>query len=334
MFHLVSAIALASLFIVLLYLRYIFQNWRKRILTRLVRISKIVDTRLGPVEYVLIGKGPVLVPVHGGPGGFDQGLFVLQGWVERGFSVLTFSRPGYLRTPLSSGKTIEEQADLIAALLDSMKVEKAAILGASAGGPAALQFALSYPNRIWALVMLCAVSHKYIARESKSIGLIQRLLSNPTLLDIGSWLFDMIAKYKPGLSLRLMFRENTTMNAAQMNDTIRAIVSIHDQVAWYHGLIRATCPLTERKVGLENDLEQLVNVPNYPLEKIDCPTLVVHGTADADVLMSHAKFVTSSVSNAESYILENVGHVIWLGEHLDEMNNRMLDFLTKNAPAR
>jgi pimeloyl-ACP methyl ester carboxylesterase len=117
-----------------------------------------------------------------------------------------------------------------------------------------------------------------------------------------------------------------------MNETIRAIVLIHDQVAWYHGLIRATCPLTERKIGLENDLEQLVSVPVYPLESIICPTLVVHGTADADVLMSHAEFVTSNVPNAESYILDNVGHVIWLGDHLDEMNNKMLSFLTKHSP--
>jgi pimeloyl-ACP methyl ester carboxylesterase len=333
MFLLVSIIALASLFIILLYLRNEFRDWRSRILSRLERISKIANTRMGPVEYVLIGKGPVLVPVHGGPGGFDQGLFVLQGWGERGFSILTFSRPGYLRTPLDSGKTIEEQADLIVALLDSLNIESGAILGASAGGPVSLQFALRYPSRIWALVMLCAISHNYVARESRSIGLIQRLLSNPTLLDIGSWLFDMIAKYKPALSLRLMFRENTTLNPAQMDAAIEEIVKTPGQVAWYHGLIRATCPLTERKAGLENDLIQLSMVPRYPLENIDCPVLVVHGTADADVLMSHAEFVTSTVPNTESYILKNVGHVIWLGDHLEDMNNKMLEFLNEHAPS-
>ena len=331
MFVVVCTIALANGLVILLYLRKVFRDWRKRILSRLERISKIADTKAGPVEYVLIGKGPVLVPVHGGPGGFDQGLFVLTGWIERGFSILTFSRPGYLRTPITSGKTFEEQADLIEALLDSLNIEKAAILGASAGGPPSLLFALRHPDRIWALVMLCAVSHTYVPRESRSIGLIQRLLSNPTLLDIGSWLFDMIAKYKPALSLRLMFRENTTLTSVQMNETIREIVSDPEQVAWYHGLIRATCPLTERKVGLENDLEQLSVISNYPLEKIECPTLVVQGTADADVLMSHAENVTSKVPKSELYSLENVGHVIWLGKHLENMNIRLTKFLKHYA---
>ena len=33
------------------------------------------------------------------------------------------------------------------------------------------------------------------------------------------------------------------------------------------------------------------------------------------------------------FILENVGHVIWLGEHLEEMKNRMRNFFIKHAPA-
>jgi pimeloyl-ACP methyl ester carboxylesterase len=328
-----SIVALLSLIIILAYLRNSFRAWRKRILSRLERISKIIDTRMGPVEYVLLGKGPILIPVHGGPGGFDQGLFVMQGWVERGFSILNFSRPGYLRTPLSSGKTMEDQADLIAALMDALDLQKGAILGVSAGGPIALQFALLHPDRIWALIMLSAISHQYVPRKSKSIGLIQRLLSNPTLLDIGSWLFDMIAKYKPALSLRLMFRENTTLNQAQMKQTIRAIISIHNQVAWYHGLIRATCPLTERKIGLENDLIKLSTIPRYPIENIECPTLVIHGKADADVLMSHAEFVTTTVPNVESYILDKGGHVIWLGDHLEGMNEKMFNFLKEHIPS-
>ena len=36
------------------------------------------------------------------------------------------SRPGYGRTPLSSGKTHEEAADLMAALLDELKIDDSA----------------------------------------------------------------------------------------------------------------------------------------------------------------------------------------------------------------
>ena len=57
------------------------------------------------------------------------------------------SRPGYGRTPLSSGKTSEEAADLMAALLDELNLEKVIAFSISGGGPTALNFALRHPNR-------------------------------------------------------------------------------------------------------------------------------------------------------------------------------------------
>ncbi|TFG27957.1 hypothetical protein EU528_11965 [Candidatus Thorarchaeota archaeon] len=48
---------------------------------------------------------------------------------------MTVSRPGYLRTPISTGVAFENQADAIAALLDELDIPQAAVLGASAGTP-------------------------------------------------------------------------------------------------------------------------------------------------------------------------------------------------------
>ena len=38
----------------------------------------IVETARGPIEYVDIGKGPVVIPIHGAMGGYDQSLFLAQ----------------------------------------------------------------------------------------------------------------------------------------------------------------------------------------------------------------------------------------------------------------
>ena len=43
--------------------------------------------------------------------------------LDAGIGVITPSRPGYGRTPLSSGKTSAEAADLLAALLDELKID-------------------------------------------------------------------------------------------------------------------------------------------------------------------------------------------------------------------
>jgi pimeloyl-ACP methyl ester carboxylesterase len=118
-----------------------FRRWKRNLLLTLKKNGTVIETKVGPVEYALIGDGPVIVSVHGALGGYDQGLYAIKEYANLGFSILSLSRPGYLQTPLSTGKSFEEQADAIVALLDSLNIQKVAMVGSSAGGPAALHFA-------------------------------------------------------------------------------------------------------------------------------------------------------------------------------------------------
>ncbi|WP_220199722.1 alpha/beta fold hydrolase [Ktedonospora formicarum] len=120
---------------------------------------RTVTTVRGPVQYDLYGtQGPVVLSLHAGLGGADQGRLFASFLQEKEFRILSPSRPGYLGTPLSSGKTLEEQADLFAALLDTLKIKKVGILSASAAGPVAYAFAERYPQRVWGLVAIDNVS--------------------------------------------------------------------------------------------------------------------------------------------------------------------------------
>ena len=70
----------------------------------------VVQTKAGPVEYTLLGQGPVVLRLTGSmvdsqSSGGNEAL------LAAGFSVLTPSRPGYGKTPLSTGKTAPEAAD-------------------------------------------------------------------------------------------------------------------------------------------------------------------------------------------------------------------------------
>ena len=60
--------------------------------------------------------------VHGGLGGADQGRLIADWLAGEGYRILSPSRPGYLGTPLASGATVEEQADLLAALHDTLEI--------------------------------------------------------------------------------------------------------------------------------------------------------------------------------------------------------------------
>ena len=61
-----SLVLLAAL-VVWIYIS--FRGWKKNLLTSLNENSKVVTTSLGEIEYVLKGSGPVLLVLHGAPGG-------------------------------------------------------------------------------------------------------------------------------------------------------------------------------------------------------------------------------------------------------------------------
>ncbi len=135
------AVLVAALLIVAWFLA-----WRGAKLRYLRANSLVADTSRGPVEYARRGDGPVVLVLHGGLGGWDQALFLGQDMgAEACFTVLAPSRVGYLRTPLSTGATPEEGADAMAALMDSLGMGEAAVIGVSAGGPTALAMALHHP---------------------------------------------------------------------------------------------------------------------------------------------------------------------------------------------
>jgi len=323
---------LAILFTVLLFVWIIitFRRWKRILLSNLLRNSEVVTTSAGEIEYVLKGNGPVILMLHGGPGGYDQGLLEQDLWINEGFSYLSISRPGYLRTPLSTGETFEQQADAIAALLDTLGIAGVAILGASAGGPTAIHFALRYPDRVKTLVLVAAVSQEYIVDASQTDSLLGRIFVSGTMADVGVWIFDILTRRWPSFSLKTMFKEIVDLESEELNAYVKQVMSIPEQVTWLKRFLQTACPMSPRMVGLDNDLKQLERVSFTNLKDIRSPTLVIHGTADKDVSFANAEFSASSIPNARLIRLEGIGHLVWLGEHVSQMNSELVDFV-KNS---
>ena len=323
---------IAIVFTVLLFVWIVitFRRWKRILLSVLYRNSKVVNTSAGEIEYALKGSGPVILLLHGGPGGYDQSLLDMEMWINEGFSLLAISRPGYLRTPLSTGETFEQQADAIDALLSALGITEVAIIGASAGGPPAIHFALRYPDRVKALVLMAAVSQQYTVDESQTKSLLGRIFLSGFMADIGVWIFDIVTRRWPALSMKESFKETVNLEPEKMNTYIEQVMLNPEQVSWYKRFIQTTCPLTSRLAGLNNDLKQLQKVSFSNLKDIRSPTLVIHGTVDKDVSFSNAEFSVSSIPNAKLYRLDNIGHVLWLGEHVSQMNSELVDFLKKS----
>jgi pimeloyl-ACP methyl ester carboxylesterase len=105
--------------------------------------------------YQVRGAGPAVLLIHGtGP---DSGCKdALAEILSRDFTVITYDRRGYSRSPRPAGWTstsIEEQAEDAAALLTAIRMAPAAVFGSSSAGPIALELALRYPGKVRGLIV-------------------------------------------------------------------------------------------------------------------------------------------------------------------------------------
>jgi pimeloyl-ACP methyl ester carboxylesterase len=280
---------------------------------RLLAGSRIIQTASGPIECAVAGEGLPLLCIHGLSGGYDVPMQIFP--LLNGIRLISPSRPGYVHTPLSVGRTAQEQADAYAALLDALGIERVAIAGASGGGPSTLHFALRHPDRCYALIMVSAVSHSRPA-YSPSAQLADVLLRNHDLT--AWWLTTQAPRWtmaRSGITPEVLARiENDT----QTMGIVRALLQ--------------TYPVSARRAGLDNDMRQGPRcLPVTGLERITAPTLVIHGDLDPLVPISHAEYVAQTVPGATFLRIEDGGHLCMV-THKETTFAVLNEFVKRHAP--
>lgn len=238
-------------------------------------------TAAGVVEYRESGSGTPLLVLHGTPGGSDQGVAAaaVLGVSAR---VIAPSRPGYLGTPLSTGRTPTQQAAAMVALLDALAVDSAFVLGVSGGGMAAAALAAQHPTRVRGLVLWSAVTapmripvwpllHGPLTWRATSDALLRRLRRSPRLL-IGRAAAD----------------EHVANAALEIAQTV--------------------FPIEGRRDGLANDADQARQFDSGILTDVAVPALVVHGTRDRNVPYRQAAHAVRSMPHARLVTVPGASH--------------------------
>jgi pimeloyl-ACP methyl ester carboxylesterase len=105
-----------------------------------------------PIYYETSGSGLPLVFIH--PPHMGQDVFKYQHKLSKHFRVITYDIRGHGRSGSNAEKvTIPRLAEDLRTFLDALDIEQAVIVGYSAGGSIAQHFALTYPERVKALVL-------------------------------------------------------------------------------------------------------------------------------------------------------------------------------------
>ncbi len=286
--------------------------------------SSVIETRLGPIEYATEGKGAPVLVIHGCPGGFDQGLMAAKLAKGGAFEFIAPSRPGYLRTPLAVGATPEDQAEGYVALLDALRIPRAAIIGISGGGPSALHFALRHPERCSALVAVSAISKRLSQAEIENCRSVLRRL----FFTLG--LFAKLLGHGARAAIKRS-RDYLLKNIfAKRPKFAPASATSKEDTDFFLGMLRGCSLFSKRKPGLKNDMRQLTTMSHIPLEKITVPTLVLHGGEDGVVPFSHAAFIAAEVPHARLVKVEGGSH-LFFATHREQVVPVVTDFLKRTV---
>lgn len=303
---------------------------------------RLTKTRLGVVEHIDVGDGPAFMALHGGMGGYDQSLLLAEALLGDavGRRVIALSRPGYLGTPLEAGLSLcfhastrsgksasfradasaAAEADLFAALLDRLGIDRAVVAAVSAGGPSAIAFAARHPDRCAGLILVSAASGRF----EVPVYVIRRLRQ-----------FEMLCCV-PGFARligAMMGRRPERAAARSIRDPelLRRTLGHPEAGPLLLALQRSVFQrLAARLPGTLADTMGFADLPPLPFDRISAPTLVVHGDGDSVVPFSHGERSAREIGGAELFAVAGGEHVS-LFTHLDEVRARVEQFL-RTAP--
>jgi len=271
----------------------------------------------GAVEYRLDRRGGAVVLVfHGGHvrAGLALGEDV---FVAAGSTVLVPSRPGYGRTPRSTGGSPEGFTDVVRALCAELGITRiAAVVGISGGGPTAATMAARHADLVERLILISAVSW---------LPFPDRLTRFGTHVVFAGWserftwaAIHALARIAPGLFLRMMLGSLSTRPAGEVVAGLRP---------GDRALLLALFARMRSGRGFVNDLRPTVNVTADIVQ----PTLVIATRTDGGVPFAHARSLADSIRDAELVESRADSHFVWLGPDWPAIAERVRLFLNTAA---
>ncbi|MFN2539760.1 MAG: alpha/beta fold hydrolase [Mycobacteriales bacterium] len=248
----------------------------------------VVRTGRGLIEVAAVGSGPAVLIVHGLPGDWRQASRLADDLPDH--RVLLVSRPGYGRTPLSSGRTPAQQADLYAALLGELGIGSAVVLGISGGGPSSYAFAARHPERCDGLVLACALLLPLMATPAS----MRRLAAVPGVWTVLNGIIRAGARVRPRREPDTTGLTPLELSLLAEPRTAAALLAFHsDRPSWLRGR------------GMRNDVLQFGQVIEGT---VSSPAVVLHGDLDEVVPLSHGEHYAATIPGARLVVLPGLGH--------------------------
>lgn len=246
------------------------------------------------VHYKASGEGePVFILLHGFGASAFSWREVLEPLSEIG-TVIAYDRPafGLTERPLNwpenqNPYSPESQVQLVISLMDYLGIEKAILVGNSAGGTVALNTALAHPDRIQALVLVDAA----VYQGGGAPPFVQPLLGLPQLDHLG-----------PLIARQISVQGDDFIRSAWSNPSriTPEIMAGYRKPLQAENWDRALWELTKASRGS--------TLPEH-LEEITSPSLVISGADDQIVPLDLSLRLAADLPDADLAVFDNCGHL-------------------------
>jgi pimeloyl-ACP methyl ester carboxylesterase len=244
----------------------------------LAQSQTFAEAEGGKVAYETCGSGPkAIVLLHDGilhSAAYDDVWPLL---CQR-FKVVRYDRRGYGATPAATAPFAS--VDDLAAVMKAAGVEHATLVGSSAGGGIAVDFALAHPDAVDGLVL----AGPWVSGFKPSAGFIAR-----------------------GLKLAILIKSGNLEGAVK--DPYILTKSADAERARVVALLKAN---PQNLSGAGRNLERAGPEARPRLAEIRVPTLVLVGEADIKDVFEQAQAVAAAVPGATLETVPATGHFMYL----------------------
>ena len=243
---------------------------------------------------------PTVVFVHGVLN--DHSVWALQTryLANHGWNVVAVDLPGHCKSAGDPPKSVEEAANFVLALLDALKVERAALVGHSFGALIALETAARAPERVTQLAL---------------VGVANPMKVSPALLEN--------AQHQPAKAIAMVNVFSHSMLAPPPSGL--------GPGTWVYGGSRALMRrVLASNPGVNVFHRGFLACDSYAggdaaIAKVRCPVLFVLGTSDAMTPPKAAQALQQKASDGRT-VLVDAGHQMML-EAPDAVLFALRDFL-------
>ncbi|MHA1378608.1 MAG: alpha/beta fold hydrolase [Candidatus Helarchaeota archaeon] len=256
------------------------------------------------IYYETRGEGEPLCMIMGW-GGASNFWYTQRDILSENYKLILIDNRGVGRSSKPDFPyTMQIFVEDIKAVLDHLEIKKLHLMGCSMGGMIVQHFALTYPEMLKSLILVCTSSNMNI-RYSGTIQ-PERLFSMTNLTPRA--LMTVMSLFLSKKYIDWLFSDKGRDERNRLMINIGAYVPTMKSMVYQWEAIKD-----------HNTTDRL--------KEIKVPTLIIAGKHDVLLPPRHSKVLNRNITNSEFTILET-GHGIWI-ESEDKFSKIVLDFLKR-----